>query len=348
MAFNLPAPINQSDFLAEILRRRLETLQKPAPWETLAPAVSGAVGNISQGVTQGIKNRSVKDAQELASEYQTLPQEVKELPGVKSKYNEALFTLGMKPTELTQKDPATILAEALAKQTGTNRANIETPVPVKPKFGELNQQQQTAIDSAMAEGRLVPSQISRGPKLVAIANQLLSNPTYNAAEQDINFAAGKTKRTATAGVQGKKGYETAASLGTLEDVLSAAEPLVAKLTPTSLDTANAAFQKGLAHTNDRDANQLLVHMNEAAGLYSQILMGGGTPTDQARNMAHDVIRQGMNPEGFGGMREALLIAGRSRAGRLTGQISNESIGKAKETPQGRKARLLLEIKNAAK
>lgn len=194
----------------------------------------------------------------------------------------------------------------------------------KPKFGELSQTQQEAVEKALTEARLAPAQITRGPKLVALANQFLKDPTYNASGADITFDAGKTGAGATARVKGGKGFELDATVGSLDDTLRQMEPLVAKLSPTSVSALNDAWQRGLAQTNDAGANQVLALANSARGLYSQVVAGGGAGTVDSDKKANETIGRGLTSEGFRGMKAAVLAEGYSRSGRMTGRISPDT------------------------
>lgn len=152
------------------------------------------------------------------------------------------------------------------------------------------------------------------------------NPDFKMDKSMLSYKKEESSAGATGRVQGGKGTEVASAVGSLHDTIGFARPYVMKLNNSDIPALNEAFQKGLvAIEGNPDATALLVHMNEMRGQYAQIIHGGGTPTDQDYSEATKVLRGGLNPAGFDAMSEAVVKAGRSRAGRLTGRISNEDV-----------------------
>jgi len=146
-------------------------------------------------------------------------------------------------------------------------------------------------------------------------------------------------------MEGGKGFEIASNVGSLDDTLRQMEPLVKNLSPTSLQILNNAWQKGLAQTNDPQANQVLALANSARGLYSQVI-AGGAGTQESDKKANETIARGLNSTGFQGMKAAVMAEGYSRASRMTGATPNtldkpsgyiDQPGAAKPHPQDSQA-----------
>jgi hypothetical protein len=169
---------------------------------------------------------------------------------------------------------------------------------------------------------LAPSLISfRGPRAKIMANSLMLDPNWSPNTGESGLAAAKTGAEATARVKGGKGFEVAANVGSLDDTLRQLEPLVGKLSPSSLQVLNDAWQRGLSSVNDPEANQALALANSARGLYSQVI-SGGAGTQESDKKANETIARGLSPAGFQGMKAAVMAEGYSRAARMSGGLDN--------------------------
>ncbi len=205
---------------------------------------------------------------------------------------------------------------------------------------QLNPQQSAALQWGIHQGFLAPEELtSRGPKTQILADGIAGRSDFqdwfksaqatgktglegfNPRAQDAGFGAQKAGLASTAKLQGGKGFEISANVGSLDDTLRQMEPLVSKLSPGSLQILNNAYQKGEAWTNDADANKILALANSARGLYSQVI-AGGAGTVESDKKANETIARGLNAEGFKGMKSAVLAEGYSRAGRMSGHIPN--------------------------
>lgn len=174
----------------------------------------------------------------------------------------------------------------------------------------------------------IPGGMSANSLRAQVAGALGNVEGYDVGQGVISRSGATSESAASGRVRGGKGSEVASAVGSLHDTIGFARPYVMKLNKSDIPVVNEAFQKGLASIEGNpDATALLVHMNEMRGQYAQIIHGGGTPTDQDYQEATKVLRGGLNPAGFDAMSEAVVKAGRSRAGRLTGRISNEDVFK---------------------
>ncbi len=144
---------------------------------------------------------------------------------------------------------------------------------------------------------------------------------------DANTTAAKTKAEIQAQSQ-----RIGTSAGTLEDVLNKVEPLISKLGPSQLKVLNNAWTQGLSAVNDPDASRVLSYLNEARGLYSQVLANGASAQAEDKAMASESIGHGLNPSSFAGMKEAVLFAAQRKMQRLQGQGYQEPGAPAQQQP----------------
>jgi hypothetical protein len=188
---------------------------------------------------------------------------------------------------------------------------------------DLTQEEQNALVQASLRQKdpLALSMITfRGPRAKTMAQALLKDPAWSPNAAEAGLAGARGEGSATGKVKGGKGFETAATTGSLDDILSKAEPLLKSLAPSNVKVLNRAYQEGLREIkNDPKATEFLTLMAGAEGLYSQTLMAQGTPTDQARRMAHEAVGRGLNSGSFAAMKDAVLFEGKSRASRLQGK-----------------------------
>jgi hypothetical protein len=328
-------PQSIADILARGAAQQVPLIQQPKGLAGALPGVGQLVQGGLQGAQEGQRKRSIQDAQQAYSSYLAKVDSGTATPADHQMGYQAALSLGITPRPQAQganqmiTDPQALARLGYSAPVNMAAAKVAgKPASSKPRLGELNQAQQDAVDKAMAEGRLAPDQITRGPRLVTLANQFLKNPSYNAVSQSVAYRGKESAAGATGRTQGGKGFEIASNVGSLEDTLRQMEPLVAKLSPTQSQILNNAWQKGLASVNDPAANQVLALANSARGLYSQVI-AGGAGTVESDKKANETIARGLNSAGFGGMKSAVMAEGYSRAGRMTGQIKNES-----QAPQG--------------
>lgn len=265
----------------------------------------------------------VQEMQEAARRQATMEQEVKQqlAAQTEAQTRQGLNNVsgGAKPAAPALKFKQVISQDE--KGNYSRKFEQDTTAPTAPKYGELTQAQQDAVDKALAEGRLAPAQITRGPKLATLASQFIKDPTYSAIASDVKFGGAKAQSAATGQTKGGAGFKMEAISNSLEDTLRQMEPLVSELSPTSLRVLNDAWQRGLAQTNDADANAVLALGNTARGLYSQVV-AGGAGTVESDKKANETIGRGLNAEGFKGMKYGVLSEGYTRSGHLSGKLAN--------------------------
>lgn len=147
---------------------------------------------------------------------------------------------------------------------------------------------------------------------VAVGNRLAQEGV------DINSLNNQQARNkTTADLQGNRGQVIATSAGTLEDILNKAAPLVKQLSPSQIQAVNAAWSKGQrAIKNDPTATKFLTLMGEAKGKYKQVLSLGNAPSEQDEKSANDSIAQGLSPDAYDAMHEAVSFAAHSTLNRF--------------------------------
>ena len=164
MAFQLPAPIDNTQLLEEMLRRRLAILAQPTRAQTLAPIISEAIGNVGRGIGAGIqgyregkRERSLVAARKLASDPNVTLQQ----------RNEALLSLGITPMELKQEPLSRIEAESAAKTRGMMSAYPQTEPPTGPEITEkdglkflVNKNLKGQTSYSQLQGQQLPVEIS--------------------------------------------------------------------------------------------------------------------------------------------------------------------------------------------
>ena len=328
-----------------------EAASKGNPYNPLGSGILGGLSATSAGLESGMK----KNSQDAYSKYMALSEEDKMKPeNTKSGMNAAL-ALGFDPSMIQARQklqnilPPEI-ADALRIRHGLPATGLTMRNEDIPALKSLDQIKQGAWSPTQADLDILntaahrkenPLDIvglkARGISTQALVNSLKSDPNYDPSVASAATKAkiqGATSEAGAAGrVRGGKGTETEATVGTLHDVIGYARPYVERLSPTQLTDVNQAFRAGLQHLSDPDANSLLVHMNEIHGLYSQILKGGGTPTDMDNKHARDAIANGLDSQGFEATAKAIVLAGQSRAGRLTGKKSNVDVYSTTEQPK---------------
>lgn len=343
MAFELPAPQSGANLINDAMRQRIAILAQPTYDEQMAPHVLSLMGQIASrpSVDPGIgMKRSGNRAQDLAetslledrakqqerekkadfeaiSKYNGLSDAARELPENKVPVTAAMLRQGFHNLPELNDPIQEAMKKAVAlqgiKPLSTSQANALTPDESK-----------ALLDAAHLHPERFPADIfkARGPQQKFIAQQVMADQEYDPRQFNINYAAGRTGAEATSRIQGGKGFEVASTVGSLEDILNQAKPLVEKMSPTSIAIANDAFQKGLAQTNNADANKILALMNTARGLYSQVITGGYAGTVESDKKANETIARGLNKSGFEGMQNAIMAEGYSRAARMTGLVKN--------------------------
>ena len=164
MAFQLPAPIDNRALMEELLRKRLELLQQPTPWQTLAPTIGQAVGNITQGVTQGMdrKQTLAKEAAEMKFKQDKETREAYEgtrrldlmekslnqnqtyfdpVTGEQRSFPKGARPLPTPPVDTSMRQPIAKAKVALANANAT----VSTAVPELDRISELNKNSRGGI-----------------------------------------------------------------------------------------------------------------------------------------------------------------------------------------------------------
>jgi hypothetical protein len=196
---------------------------------------------------------------------------------------------------------------------------------IRPKSGTtVTADAKKMIAQDLADGKLSPSQLpqilGRGggsdrADIYSMAKKI--NPKFNAEEGQTAYMA--KQRGAEKGATTQAG--TLQIIGpmskSVDDILNEMEPLINKLSPTSLEIANKAYRYGLKETSDPDANELLGLMTSATALQASIFKNGQSPTDTEMKMASEYFSKGVNPKGFPGVRKAINVENTSRIKRAS-------------------------------
>ena len=341
-----------ADFsIADILARGY---QQRAPLLQQRSGLGAAIPALGEFAVKGAEKYSVMQAQKDYADFLSLPDDEKAKPDNAARGYQAALSLGIDPQKHQSAliDPVAmaLLSKSVGVEPGAVKGkNKETAAVMEKLIPKPKTQAETSsltpdemaalVKATRRKNNPLPTSTikARGPNAKVLAQALMQDENYSPTAAEALYKSTVQGATAEAGatgrVKGGRGFETESSVGTLHDIIQKAAPYVERLSPTKWADANAAYRKGLAHLNDPDADALLVHMSEIKGIYSQILMGQGVPTDSARKMADEAILNGFDPDGYKAMTDAIIFAGRSRAGRLTGKISNEDVyGSTPKTP----------------
>src|SRR3990167_4646965 len=132
MAFQLPEPKSNIELLQEALRRRLEILGQPTPWQTLAPTIAQAGANIDQGIAGVIEQRRKRKIESPEYQEQLAKSKARgEAAGLKE-----IFPMG-KPTQDVQLNAAQLAAWQSGNQAVISKAYPAGTIPISHvRFGK--------------------------------------------------------------------------------------------------------------------------------------------------------------------------------------------------------------------
>lgn len=349
-------PQSIAPILAESTRTKVPLISQPSG---LAGALPG-LGQIAQGgfdvAAAKQKKQSVMQAQQDYSNYLSKVDSGTATPQDDAAARMAAMALGIK-VDFPDTLGNNLKKSEIEKNNATTQALKTKPGPISEDQKIENIKRETAARysaGAGGQGALTPQEMNalrmasvrqsnplpvsminfRGPRAKIIAQSLMDNPNWSPAGGEASLAAAKTAANATAHIQGGKGYEIGALGGTIEDTLDKLEPLLPTLAPNQFAVLNRAYQAGLKQVNDPTVNKALVYLNEATALQASVLKGGGAPTDEDIKLAKPYFNQGLNSQGFSGVREAIKNVNASRVGRLQGNYKQQGGPQYTQTATG--------------
>jgi hypothetical protein len=306
----------------------------------LAKAGTGAPAPVAEGPATAAGVGPITPPESFDSMYQRGGSDLVSARSADTKAQTDLLEAKQKEKNKIWVDPNDSTKLSLTEKPGFQAVDFETVKAyhdaMKPatKPNELTDQELSAITKAtQRKDNPLPTSLlkSRGFASKVIAQALLNDENYSPTDAEISFAVAKGGAESEAKTKAKAVGAIEPMAKTLDDVLFKMEPLIAKLSPTQIQTVNKAYLNGLAKiAGDEDANALLTHANEATSLYASVMKGGtAAPSDMQFSDAKGVIGNGLSPSAFAGVKKAVMFGANSRIKHLRESGSGDnSSGKA--------------------
>lgn len=295
-----------SGILANGLAQRQQYLNQPKGWGTALPVLGNAVNDIVQ------KKMQLQAQQDYAN-FLSLPPDQRQDPQNAMRGYKAALALGINPP-IAKQAPDQMITDPQV----LNRLGYSAPVnmaqarvagkPNRPTFSELSSDEQSAINKALDESRLDPSQItSRNAKM--LARQFMNNPSYNARQSTMGYKAATAGAEAssrlTQGGSSQVVARTAQSALEQLDLLQKASDKFPRSDTQFMNTPIIA----LARQRNPQAQQWLIQAQTARAEYATALNRGNSPSkeqiDEATKALPDTITPAQLPAAIQQLRAGL-------------------------------------------
>lgn len=192
----------------------------------------------------------------------------------------------------------------------------------------LTEEEQTAINIGVQEGRVDPNKIN-GRTAKVIAGMLMSNPDINLLELGVS-AAGATAAERSLSAQTAKMSTAANEAGKMVDVV---RDLSAKVNRTEYPTINSIVNAVNKGTGGKEIVQLNTSINALVNSYARAISPTGQPTVSDKNHAREIINSAYSKGQIGAildvMQQEMDIA-RHAAGTASSELKS-----MRETQRGR-------------
>jgi len=192
----------------------------------------------------------------------------------------------------------------------------------------LTEEEQTAINIGVQEGRVDPSKIN-GRNAKIVAGMLISNPEINLLELGVS-AAGATAAERSLATQTAKMSTAANEAGKMVDVVRNLSDKVSRTEYPTINSIVNAVDKG---TGGKEIVQLNTSINALVNSYARAISPTGQPTVSDKNHAREIINSAYSKGQIGAildvMQQEMDIA-RHAAGTASSELKS-----MRETQRGR-------------
>lgn len=342
----------------DLSRKRLA-----AGYQAVSSAKSGAdvIAALDDGVKQGYFSQEQADAQKAeVAALQTMPEFQKWQQNKLQQLVSAEKQLEMsspKPQQVTLADGTVKMVDVnpnsptykqavqtfetgirpgMERQLQLSQAQLDFQ---KKKFSEtqqrlgsatkgLTEEEQTAINIGVQEGRVDPGKIN-GRNAKIIAGMLISNPEINLLELGVS-AAGATAAERSLATQTAKMSTAANEAGKMIDVVKNLSDKVSRTEYPTINSIVNAVDKG---TGGKEIVQLNTSINALVNSYARAISPTGQPTVSDKNHAREIINSAYSKGQIGAildvMQQEMDIA-RHAAGTASSELKS-----MRETQRGR-------------
>lgn len=331
--------------------------------QSLGAAKSGAdvIASLDEGVQRGYFSQEQADAQKAeVAAMQTMPEFQKWQQSKLQKLVSAEKQLEIsspKPQQVTLADGTVKMVDVnpnsptykqavqtfetgirpgMERQLQLSQAQLDFQ---KKKFSEtqqrlgsatkgLTEEEQTAINIGVQEGRVDPGKIN-GRNAKIIAGMLISNPEINLLELGVS-AAGATAAERSLATQTAKMSTAANEAGKMVDVVRNLSDKVSRTEYPTINSIVNAVDKG---TGGKEIVQLNTSINALVNSYARAISPTGQPTVSDKNHAREIINSAYSKGQIGAildvMQQEMDIA-RHAAGTASSELKS-----MRETQRGR-------------
>lgn len=289
-------PYYQPQSIAPILERGAA---QQVPFISQPKGLSGAlpaIGNLAQSgfdvAAQNQKKQSLFKAQQVYSDYLSKVDSGTATQQDHAQGRMAALSLGIAPLDTLGINYKNTQIENMRSEIKARENKPSKGVSV----ADLSPEEDAAWQKAIKEHRLAPSQISfRGPKRKDLAKQFLSDPTYNATREDINFSAGKSGAAAGARLnEGGAAQMTARTANAANAQLDILSEISRKFPRSNVQLMNTPIIKLDAQTMP-EAQNWVIALNSFRNEYASALMRGHMPQGEAQHEVAKALPENITP-----------------------------------------------------
>lgn len=323
-------PQSIAPILENASRIQVPLVSSPTGFSQALPALGQLAQSGFDVAAQKQKKQSLLAAQQGVSEYLS-----KVDSGTATQQDHAtgrmlMMSLGMTP-------PDTLGIRLKNSEIGKNDAQAslyKTNAAKPPKaaaVADLTPEEDVAWQKAISDHRLAPSQISfRGPRRKDLAKQFLSDPTYDATKEDINFYAGKAGAGAGARLnEGGAAQMTARTANAANAQLDILAQVSRKFPRSNVRLMNTPIIKFDSQTMP-EAQNWVIALNSFRNEYASALMRGHMPQGEAQAEVAKALPENITPKQ---LESAIPLLRRELAALVKGQMTRASGSESKGSPQ---------------